>query len=71
VWIILLPAEREIDIGWKHLLDDYLDSGRLQIPSPISLDTERGYFCCLQQSSVNKPEARLFMDWACALSKQP
>lgn len=58
-----------IGIGWKYLLDDYLDSGRLKIASPLTLKTERGYFCSLQQSASEKPEARLLMDWVCGLVK--
>ena len=56
-----------IGIGWKHLLDDYLANGRLQVASPLTLDTERGYFCCLQQRAADKLEARLFLEWVCAL----
>jgi len=58
-----------IGIGWDHLLDDYLDSKRLQKASSLNLKTSRGYFCCLQPQAVDKPEARLFMDWVCALVK--
>ena len=56
-----------IAIGWEHLLEDYLADGSLCRAAELRLETRQGYFCCLTESGVNKPAARRFMNWVCAL----
>ncbi len=57
-----------IAIGWKHLLEDYLESGSLCRAAELELETSQGYFCCLTREGIEKPAARRFMDWICALA---
>ncbi len=56
-----------IAIGWRHLLEDYLADGSLYRAADISLETGQGYFCCLTDQGIDKPAARRFMNWVCAL----
>ena len=57
-----------IALGWEHLLDDYLDNGNLRRASALRLQTNRGYFCCLTETGMDKPAALQFRDWVCALA---
>ena len=56
-----------IAIGWRHLLEDYLADGSLCRAADLSLETGQGYFCCLTDQGIDKPAARRFMNWVCAL----
>jgi LysR family glycine cleavage system transcriptional activator len=56
-----------IAIGWEHLLEDYLENGSLCRAAALRLETRQGYFCCLTGQGVDKPAARKFMNWVCAL----
>ena len=55
-----------IALGWRHLLDDHIDAGRLKVASSLSLSTARGYFCYMAAGAADKPQAAQFMDWVCA-----
>lgn len=56
-----------IAIGWEHLLEDYLGNGSLCRAADLRLETSQGYFCCLTDQGIEKPAARHFMNWVCAL----
>ena len=59
-----------IAIGWKHLLDDLIDSGQLINVSKHSVRTTRGYHCCITDRGKDKEGSHKFLDWCKNLVKQ-
>ena len=52
-----------IGIGWRPLLDEYLNSGALALASAHECRTKRGYFCSITSAGQSKPGTGLFLDW--------
>ncbi len=52
-----------IALGWRYLMADLLQAGRLRIAADISVSTGRGYYCCFFERAKNKDQASIFVDW--------
>jgi len=56
-----------IGLGWTHVTDSLIDSGRLRLASDRKVRTDRGYHCNIMAPARDKPEALVFMDWITSL----
>ena len=50
-------------LGWQHLVQAYVDSGRLVVAHPAIFSAHRGYFLLMHADSDNAMEAVRFKDW--------
>jgi DNA-binding transcriptional LysR family regulator len=53
----------EIGLGWRSLIDNYLDSGELIKPFDVSLKTDRGYYVLRRANIKETMQAALLYDW--------
>lgn len=52
-----------IGIGWRPILNEFLENGSLVIACAHECQTFRGYHCSVTPSGGNKAGASLFLDW--------
>ena len=52
-----------IGIGWRPILNEFLENGGLVIASAHECQTTRGYYCSVTPSGRRKAGAKLFLDW--------
>ena len=64
---MILQAAQEgqgIALGWRQLVQPFLESGQLVRPVPDSLDAGSAYFLLVQPGSLElRPELRTVHDW--------
>ena len=60
-------AGQGVALGWRYLVDDLIDAGKLVRPVSQSLTTEYGYYLVWRESYHKDPVAARFRDW---LSRQ-
>ena len=64
VYLQAISQDRGLGIGWRYLLDEPIESGRVRIAHPHSVPGDRGYFCYLTERASGNDAARAFFDWA-------
>lgn len=58
-------AGQGIALGWRHLVDEYLDDGSLVCPlREASVETDFAYYLLTPSNRTPGAEASLFVDWA-------
>lgn len=66
-YLVLLQAAQEgqgIGLGWRRLVQPYLDAGQLVRPVPESLQADSAYHLLVQPGSLElRPELRTVHDW--------
>ena len=63
VYLRAIQNGNGIGLGWRHLIEDMLESGALAIACEHKVATDRGYFCCVMPRASNRQGAQLFLDW--------
>jgi DNA-binding transcriptional LysR family regulator len=56
-----------VGLGWTHMTDGLIESGRLRIAADRRVRTGRAYHCCLMDHARQRAEARTFLDWISSL----
>lgn len=56
-----------IGLGWTHMTDSLVESGRLRIAAERRVRTGRAYHCCLMEHARQRDEARTFLEWISSL----
>ncbi|MEM7563485.1 MAG: LysR substrate-binding domain-containing protein [Pseudomonadota bacterium] len=54
-----------VALGWRYLIDDLIQQGRLIKPFDRSLKTEYGYYLIWHDSALKDESVRAFSDWLC------
>lgn len=67
VYLHAIQLGNGIGLGWSHITDDLIATGRLRLASERKVKTTRGYHCCILDHAQDKPEAHAFMDWVTGL----
>lgn len=52
-----------IGLGWRHLVEDMVEAGSLEVACARTVRTARGYFCSVMTSSPSQSQARVFQEW--------
>jgi len=58
-----------VGLGWRSLVDDYLQDGTLVKPFDRSLKTDRGYYVIKRANVRMSPETKILFDWVIRTSK--
>ena len=61
---------RGIGIGWRYLLDDYIEAGRLRLAHGDTAPGERGYHCYLMERARDNPAATSRFPVRCPVSDE-
>ncbi|WP_161958743.1 transcriptional regulator GcvA [Ferruginivarius sediminum] len=56
-------AGQGVALGWRHLVDDFLDAGALIRPLDASLHSQGAYYVVRPDNSETPPEVETFTDW--------
>jgi putative choline sulfate-utilization transcription factor len=56
-------AGQGLAIGWKHIVDDFLDKGWLVKPLDIEVTTAFGYYSVANRMAQNSDNAKMALDW--------
>jgi DNA-binding transcriptional LysR family regulator len=70
VYLHAIQLGNGIGLGWSHITDDLIATGRLRLASERKVKTARGYHCCILDHARDKPEAHAFMDWVTGLCEE-
>ena len=63
VYLRAIQSGLGIGIGWRPILNEFLENGGLVIASAHECQTARGYYCSVTPSGGRKAGAKLFLDW--------
>ena len=68
-YLVMLQAAQQgqgIALGWRRLVQPFVDSGQLVRPIPDSLNADSAYYLLVRPGSLNlRPELRTVHDWLC------
>jgi len=56
-------AGQGVALGWRHLVDEFLESGQLVRPIPASQVSDGGYYLVRPEDAAESSEVRVFVDW--------
>jgi DNA-binding transcriptional LysR family regulator len=66
-YLMIIQAAQEgqgVALGWRRLVQPFLDSGQLVRPVPDSLEADSAYYLLVQPGSLDlRPELRTVHDW--------
>jgi len=56
-------AGQGVALGWRHLVDEFLEAGQLVRPIPASQVSDGAYYLVRPEDAAESPEVRVFVDW--------
>ena len=63
VYLHAIENGNGIGLGWRHMTDNLVASGRLVRAAERRVKTGRSYYCCIMDHAASRPDAQKFLDW--------
>lgn len=63
VYLHAIENGNGIGLGWAHITDALVATGRLTLACDRRVRTGRGYYCCVMPQAMHRKDAKIFLDW--------